>query len=54
MGVVLKRAKYFITCGGKYFMDKNILNKDIIERNLILDEPKEKKSSKIEQLSLFS
>ena len=34
MGVVLKRAKYFITCNGKYFIDGNNFKKNFIEYNL--------------------
>ena len=52
MGIVLKRAKYFITCNKKYFTSENMFNKKIIERNLILEETKEKNTN-IEQLTLF-
>jgi len=52
MGIVLKRAKYFITCNNKYFTDSTFFNKNIIERNLILED-KVKKESNIEQLALF-
>lgn len=52
MGIVLKRAKYFITCNNKYFTDTSFFNKNIIERNLILED-KIKKESNVEQLSLF-
>lgn len=38
MGVVLKRAKYFITCNGKYFMNYAFFQKEFIERNLVLEE----------------
>ena len=33
MGIVLKRAKYFITCNGKYFIDKSLFKKNFIETN---------------------
>jgi len=36
MGVVLKRAQYFITCNNRYFIDKQYLKKDFIETNLVL------------------
>ena len=38
MGIVLKRAKYFITCNGKYFMDSKFFKKDFIKTNLILED----------------
>lgn len=37
MGVVLKRAKYFITCDNKYLINKEFLRKSFIETNLILE-----------------
>lgn len=52
MGIVLKRAKYFITCNKKYFTTENIFNKKIIEKNLILED-NIKKESNLEQLTLF-
>ncbi len=53
MGVVLKRAKYFITCGGKYFLDSSLFKKEFIEKNLVLEEfiPEKKEC---EQLRLFN
>ena len=53
MGVVLKRAKYFITCGGKYFIDSNLFKKDFIEKNLMLEE-KIPEKKEFEQLRLFN
>lgn len=53
MGVVLKRANYFITCNGKYFIDSNLFKKEFIESNLVLVD-KENKVNNINQLSLFS
>ena len=38
MNISMKRAKYFILCNGKYFTNENIINKKIIERNLILED----------------
>ena len=54
MGIVLKRAKYFITCDWKYFTDINFFKKNFIERNLILEEKVKEQNSKIEQLVLFN
>ena len=53
MGVVLKRAKYFITCNNKYFIDKSMFKKGFIETNLILED-KEKTINTNTQLSLFN
>ncbi len=50
MGVVLKRAQYFITCGGKSLICKEYLNPHFIEHNLVIDSKEEKR--KVEQLSL--
>ncbi len=52
MGVVLKRAKYFITCNHKYFINPIFFNKQFIESNLVLEE-KELNSHNRKQLSLF-
>ena len=46
IGVVLKRAKYFITCDGKYYSKTGAFQKDIIYRQLLLE-------GNIKQLSLF-
>lgn len=54
IGIVLKRAKYFITCKGKYYGDKKI-NQEVIKQKIIMESSKKMKSiSKGEQLSLFS
>lgn len=53
MGVVLKRANYFITCNGKYFIDTNLFKKHFIEANLVLED-KNKSNIELEQLSLFN
>ena len=53
MGVVLKRAKYFITCNSKYFADKDLFKKEFITKNLILEDKAENRKN-IKQLSLFS
>lgn len=52
MGVVLKRAKYFITCNGKYPINGEFFNKKFIERNILLEE-KNLEAMKNEQLRLF-
>ncbi|MGN0352079.1 MAG: putative DNA modification/repair radical SAM protein [Roseburia sp.] len=55
IGVVLKRALYFITCSGR-MMYKTKLEEDYICRNLIGDKtmiPKEIRNSGYQQLSLF-
>lgn len=51
MGVVLKRAQYFILCNNKYIVDKSYFKKDFIERNIILEE--NIVSTPKEQLRLF-
>ena len=53
MGIALKRAKYFITCNNKYFIDKSLFKKGFIETNLILED-KENNNKPITQLSLFN
>ena len=53
MGIVIKRAKYFITCNGKYFIDKSLFKKEFISTNLILED-KERNINNITQLSLFN
>ena len=52
MGIVLKRAKYFITCNGKYFMNSNNITKNFIEYNLLLED-KNKDNNTARQMSLF-
>ncbi len=53
MGIVLKRAKYFITCNGQYLMTKDLWNADFITKNLVLEEQKKTTDTKKEQLALF-
>ncbi len=50
MGVVLKRAIYFITCNGKYSLKSEFLKKSFIESNLI---EHNKNPNNNEQMSLF-
>lgn len=52
IGVVLKRAKYFITCRGKYHGDVSFNDENIRTRLLYMDKPKmDDKNS--EQISFF-
>ncbi|MCX4254374.1 MAG: putative DNA modification/repair radical SAM protein [Bacilli bacterium] len=51
MGVILKRAQYFILCNNKYIVDKRYFKKEFIERNIILEE--NIVSTPKEQLRLF-
>ena len=53
LGVVLKRAKYFITCKGKYFAEVNKFNESFIETNLIYSERNDLPQQQYQQLSLF-
>ncbi len=53
LGVVLKRAKYFLLCNGKYFMNKEYFTKNFIETNLLLEDEESKNIKKV-QLSLFN
>ncbi len=53
LGVVIKRAKYFITCNHKYFIDAKLFQKEFIETNLVLENKNEKKKT-YEQLRLFN
>ncbi len=53
LGVVLKRAKYFITCKGKYFDKVYKFNQNFIKTNLIYQERNDLPNSKFQQLSLF-
>lgn len=52
MNVVLKRAKYFITCDGKYFIDTKLFKKEFIENNLVLEDNYNNKN--ILQISMFN
>lgn len=52
MNVVLKRAKYFITCDGKYFIDTKLFKKEFIENNLVLEDNHDNKN--ILQISMFN
>lgn len=52
MGVVLKRASYFILCNGKYFTDNANFKKGFIEANLLASE-KTISLARQEQMRLF-
>ena len=53
MNIVMKRAKYFITCDGKYFMDSANFKRNIIEQSLLLEDLVENRRQ-VSQLSLFN
>ena len=50
LGVVLKRAKYFILCNGKYFVSNEYFNYNFIQNHLLLEDNIDKKV----QLCLFN
>ena len=53
LGVVIKRAKYFITCKGKYFNKVYQFNQNFIETNLMIQERNALPLPQFEQLSIF-
>ncbi|SKC47612.1 putative DNA modification/repair radical SAM protein [Maledivibacter halophilus] len=53
MGVVLKRAKYFITCKGKYHGIRN-MNEYTVKQEIIMNNINKKPKDDGHQLSLFS
>lgn len=53
LGVVLKRAKYFITCKGKYYDKIYKFNENFIETNLVYQERSQLPKYDFEQLSIF-
>lgn len=53
LGVVLKRAKYFIICKGKYFDKVYKFNQSFIETNLMYQERNFLPQPEFKQLSLF-
>ena len=53
LGVILKRAKYFITCKGKYFNKIYQFNHNFIETNLIYQERNSLPLPEFQQLSIF-
>ena len=52
LGVVMKRASYFITCNGKYYLNNNMFKEKIIRKNLVLEESFNKVTN-YKQLELF-
>ncbi len=53
LGIVLKRARYFITCKGKHYGLKS-MNSEYIRNELVIDKHKNQPNADIEQLSMFS
>lgn len=53
LGIVLKRARYFITCNGKYFDPIKSFNQNFISENLLFLERVSTSSSNYVQTSLF-
>ena len=53
LGITLKRAKYFITCKGKYFEKVYKFNENFIETNLLYQERNSLPTLDFKQLSLF-
>lgn len=53
LGITLKRAKYFITCKGKYFEKVYKFNQNFIETNLVYQERNSLSNPEFHQLSLF-
>lgn len=54
LGIVLKRAKYFITCKGKYLPQKSIPTNSASIKNKLLSENDIKIYESMEQLSFFT
>lgn len=52
LGVVLKRAKFFITCKGKFYGDKS-LDSNIIKQHLLFDKNKKDNSNQVTFMSLY-
>ena len=53
MGVVLKRAIYFITCNNKYYISHKYFKKSFIVENLLLEDKTTKIETNNTQLTLF-
>lgn len=51
LGVVMKRAKYFILCNGSYYAESNLFNKSYIQK--LLEEPRVINKVNYKQLNLF-
>ena len=53
LGVVMKRAKYFITVNNKYFVSSELFKKSFIESNLVTNNTYIDNNN-FKQLSLFN
>lgn len=53
LGVVMKRARYFITCKGKYFDKISVFSHSFITTNLLYQERNTLTTKQFEQTSLF-
>ena len=51
MGISIKRAKYFITCGGKFYINMGLFKKEFVKSSLLI-ETRENHVSNKEQLRL--
>lgn len=54
LGIVMKRARYFITCNGKYFDMINVFKQSFIMTNLLYQERATLLQNNYEQLSIFN
>lgn len=54
LGIVMKRARYFITCNGKYFDKVSKFNQSFINNNLLYLERNINSHNDFEQLSIFN
>ncbi len=54
LGIVLKRAKYFLTCKGRYFPQRSIPTNSVAIRNNLLLEDNIKVHENIEQLTFYT
>jgi putative DNA modification/repair radical SAM protein len=54
IGVVLKRARYFITCGGRYYSGAKVSEEEIRRGISTLQRQPERKAERSRQLSLFA
>lgn len=53
VGVVLKRAVYFITCSGSYYFSINFTQGMILQNLLLAEKPLNAESAKYQQMTLF-
>ena len=52
--VVMKRARYFITCNGKYFDNIQYFKPSFISQNLLVQERRSLPSPEFSQLNIFN